>query len=316
MRKEVLISVVVPIYNVEEYLSKCLNSIIAQTYKNIEIVLVNDGSPDGCGAICDKYAQKDNRIKVFHIPNGGVAKARQMGVEKSSGEYIVFVDPDDWLPADSIDVLHSNMSEDIDLVVGSRIIHKGNEQIKVPLHPQTLSRDEYLNLLLALETPMVPWGKIYRRSLFDKDSFPNVKMTQDLLMNIEISIRLRGVKIVNSLVYNYLSRIDSTCLKNRRTFDNEKELCMIIQKTLIKNNVYNQFKTSYFKGVLALMFSTINSKNSVNTKSTLVLNTYNELRKVRLSKKQLIKLYAIRFKSFKFIVRKLISLKLLIKNIL
>ena len=94
---EKTISVIVPIYNVEKYLDRCLKSIINQTYKNLEIILIDDGSPDNCGTICDEYAKKDNRIKVVHKDNGGLVKARNTGLDIATGEYISFIDPDDWI---------------------------------------------------------------------------------------------------------------------------------------------------------------------------------------------------------------------------
>ena len=101
-----LISIIVPIYNVEDYLCKCVDSILTQTYKNIEVILVNDGSIDNCGKICDEYALKDNRVKVIHKKNGGIADARNAGLEICCGDYIGFVDSDDWIAEDMYEVLH------------------------------------------------------------------------------------------------------------------------------------------------------------------------------------------------------------------
>ena len=95
-----LISVIVPVYNVEKYLSKCVESILAQTYKDLEIILVDDGSPDNCGAMCDEYAKRDSRVRVIHKENGGVSSARNLGIDAAHGEYICFVDSDDWIETD------------------------------------------------------------------------------------------------------------------------------------------------------------------------------------------------------------------------
>ena len=96
------VSIIVPIYNVEKYLKKCVNSIINQTYKSLEIILVDDGSPDRSGALCDRLAEKDSRIRVIHKANGGVSTARNAGIEAATGEYICFVDSDDWLPENAV----------------------------------------------------------------------------------------------------------------------------------------------------------------------------------------------------------------------
>ena len=100
-----LISIIVPVYKVEPYLNKCVDSIINQTYKNIEIILVDDGSPDNCGKICDDYTKKDSRIKVIHKKNGGLSDARNYGIEASIGDYIMFVDSDDYISANMCEIL-------------------------------------------------------------------------------------------------------------------------------------------------------------------------------------------------------------------
>ena len=111
MKKQDLISIVVPIYNVEKYLEKCINSIIIQTYKNIEIILVNDGSTDSSGKICDIYLKIDKRIKVVHKKNGGLSDARNVGIENAKGKYIAFIDSDDFLDSDFIEILYNLIIE-------------------------------------------------------------------------------------------------------------------------------------------------------------------------------------------------------------
>lgn len=103
---DVLISVIVPIYKVESYLARCVNSILCQTYQNLEVILVDDGSPDRCGAICDTYAKQDERIKVIHKANGGLSSARNAGIDAAAGEYLAFVDSDDWIDADMVETLY------------------------------------------------------------------------------------------------------------------------------------------------------------------------------------------------------------------
>ena len=103
----ILVSVIVPVYKVEFYLSECIESILKQTYQNLEIILVDDGSPDDCGSICDKYAQQDKRIKVFHKNNEGLSEARNYGIERATGDYLSFVDSDDWIEPDMFETLVS-----------------------------------------------------------------------------------------------------------------------------------------------------------------------------------------------------------------
>ena len=122
-----LISIIVPVYNVEQYLDDCLISIINQTYKNIEIILIDDGSTDKSGKICDEYAKKDSRIIVIHKENGGVSSARNAGLRIAKGAYIGFVDPDDWIAEDMYEVLYSNAKKyDADVSVCKYKIVKNN----------------------------------------------------------------------------------------------------------------------------------------------------------------------------------------------
>ena len=105
------ISVIIPVYKVEEYISRCIKSVVDQTYSNLEIILVDDGSPDNCPAICDKWAEKDSRIKVIHKKNGGLSDARNAGMQIASGEFIGFVDSDDWISKEMYQLLYENMKE-------------------------------------------------------------------------------------------------------------------------------------------------------------------------------------------------------------
>ena len=101
-----LVSIIVPVYKVEQYLSRCVDSILQQSYSNLEIILVDDGSPDSCGMICDEYQKKDSRVQVIHKSNGGLSDARNYGIEAAQGKYLAFVDSDDWLDFDMIDILY------------------------------------------------------------------------------------------------------------------------------------------------------------------------------------------------------------------
>ena len=112
-----LISVIVPVYNVEPYLRKCVDSILAQSYSNLEVILVDDGSPDGCGAICDEYAAKDARVRVIHKPNGGISDARNAGLDIMTGDYVTFVDSDDWIDEQHLSSLYALVKGGADIAV-------------------------------------------------------------------------------------------------------------------------------------------------------------------------------------------------------
>ncbi len=196
---------------------------MGQTYPNIEILLIDDGSPDNAGTICDKYAAQDTRIRVFHIPNGGVAKARQLGVENSTGEYIVFVDPDDWLNPDSLEKLYAGIKPEIDIVIGGYRTIKGNLTIDNIQKKQTQDNDTYTSNLLLSNIYPAPWGKLYRKSIFSANSFPNAKKGQDLLMNIEISERIRMAVLIDNCIYNYYQHSQSTIATHNSNFQYEKQ---------------------------------------------------------------------------------------------
>ena len=128
------ISVIIPVYKVEQYIRQCLDSVIGQTYQNLEIILVDDGSPDGCGMICDEYAKKDSRVIVVHQENQGVSVARNVGIEMATGEWIMFVDPDDWLELECCEkVIECVFSKPWDIVYFRHIMHdeKGTQIEKI-----------------------------------------------------------------------------------------------------------------------------------------------------------------------------------------
>lgn len=113
------VSVIIPVYNAEKYLRKCLDSVLAQSFADFEVLLINDGSTDGSGKICDDYAQKDARVKVFHKENGGVSSARNLGLDNATGDWIVFVDSDDYVEKNYFEVINNNLSQEIDVLVFS-----------------------------------------------------------------------------------------------------------------------------------------------------------------------------------------------------
>lgn len=205
MRK--LISVIVPVYNVAEFLPRTINSILAQTYKNFELILVDDGSPDNSGKICDNYGGKDNRIRVFHTPNRGAAAARMFGVEQGVGRWVIFLDGDDTLPESAIQDLVNCNTADYDITIGTLNLNN-KKQFK---HKRTgvLNRNEYIEALLLGEASIGPGAKLFKKELFHIQ-IPCVKHitnNEDLLMLIALATQINTVYINNDIVcYNYLYR--------------------------------------------------------------------------------------------------------------
>lgn len=164
------VSVIIPVYNVEQYLKRCLDSIINQTLKDIEIILVNDGSTDNSLLICEEYAQKDERIKIVTRKNGGLSAARNTGLEHATGDYIGFIDSDDWVDTNFYEKLYNAAIEnDCDITFGD-IIRKGEKKHKIRLNIQNIEVAENIydkiNLARNVKNPGV-WNKIYKKYLFD-----------------------------------------------------------------------------------------------------------------------------------------------------
>lgn len=192
-----LVSIIVPVYKKKDTIQRCINSICKQSYNNIEIILIDDGCPDGCGEVCDKLAENDDRIVVYHQKNQGVSVARNNGVSYSKGEYISFVDADDVLENDFIIKLLNCFKADVDIVVGS------NKPVKKYFERELTSKKAIEAMILDNNFGVNVWGKIYnRRIIMAKDFVPGLKMGEDMLALIRFIDRAK--KIVYTSESNYL----------------------------------------------------------------------------------------------------------------
>lgn len=219
------ISVIVPIYNVEKYLRRCINSIQQQTYTNIEIILVDDGSPDGSGKICDELAGSDDRIHVVHKTNGGLSSARNTGLEIAQGEYVTFVDSDDWIVSDiyekCIDVALSTKCDVVDYKI---IYTNGKEKIsKIEHEPISIVEGEAIlfDYLYRGQTEICPFSvcrKLYERKLFHNVSFPVGMVNEDIATNFKLLQKAKKLVHINYIGYYYFQNSDSItngALRNR-----------------------------------------------------------------------------------------------------
>ena len=212
-----LISVIVPIYNVELYLNRCVDSILNQTYKNLEIILVDDGSKDLCGAICDAYAEHDNRIIVIHKENGGLSDARNAGLEIIKGKYVTFIDSDDWVEATYVECLYKLLTEN-DADLSSCYLYnidENNHLYNSPIKDENVfvwDRKKTLsNLLTGNKFQASVCGKLFLSMFFTKMKFrfPVGRLFED--MPVTYSILLKANKIIfgNYALYNYFIRSQS-----------------------------------------------------------------------------------------------------------
>lgn len=203
-----LISVIVPIYKVEKYLDKCVQSIVEQTYKNLEIILVDDGSPDNCPKMCDEWAEKDARIKVIHKENGGLSDARNFGVKASNGEYIAFVDSDDYVASNYIEYLYgilADNSADISCCGMVRTENRTTEYYTNDALPpvQLLTgRDACKKLLGELYLVLVTaCGRLYRNEIVKKHPFPEGRIHEDEATTCKYYYESEKVVVGNSCLY-------------------------------------------------------------------------------------------------------------------
>ena len=210
-----LISIIVPIYNVEQYLNKCVDSIINQIYTNIEIILVDDGSPDRCGEICDEYSKQDNRIKVIHKKNGGLSDARNVAIDIAKGEFLTFIDSDDTVSMDYIETLYRLVEKyQCKLSVGQWQTYKEGTPLKI----RKVKRKEILYespqkavsaMFYQEEFDNAACGKLYHRSLFIDIRFPVGLVFEDDYTVYQLLFKSDKVVYTNHIIYYYLLRADS-----------------------------------------------------------------------------------------------------------
>ena len=206
------ISVIVPIYKVEPYLRKCLDSICTQTYENLEIILVDDGSPDGCGAICDEYAARDGRVKVIHKPNGGLSDARNAGLEIMTGTYVTFVDSDDWLTEDAVSSLYDlAIQTGAELVIGScdRVFDDSSNTVGQSSSDAYIVLDKLQAVSHFLHNGCAAWGRLYERRIHEDIFFPIGEINEDEAIILNVIDRCTSVVISEKVIYHYRLRNDS-----------------------------------------------------------------------------------------------------------
>ena len=226
-----LISIIVPVYQVEKYLEKCINSIIAQTYKNLEIILVDDGSTDSCPAICDRFKEEDSRIKIIHQENGGLSLARNVGLEHATGDFIGFVDSDDWIEPNMYEVLMSALQETgADIAVCDRQIETSDPKlISIDItscERKLYSSEEALRMIINKERFIYSyvWNKLYKRTILANIQFLNNTIYEDILWTPQVVGNTKLLVCVDCPYYHYQSRAESL------THNNQNEVQRLLNK--------------------------------------------------------------------------------------
>lgn len=257
-----LISIIIPMYNVENYISECLNSVISQNYKNLEIVVVDDGSTDNSYKITSEYCKQDNRIKIFRKKNGGLSEARNFGIENSFGKYLFFLDSDDFIPDYAIAYLYKLITlYETNISIGAHTILKNNRNIYKGIgieKTKTLSTKEVLNeILLDKEIDLSTWGKLYKRELFCSIRFPEGKAFEDTATTYKLFYLSEKIAVGGKPVYFYRIRSNSITTatdfsKKMQLIENTNEMC----ESII--SLYPELKNSAEKRIVWAYFSTLN----------------------------------------------------------
>lgn len=275
-----LISVIIPVYKVEKYLEKCIESVLKQTYTNLQIILVDDGSPDNCGKICDEYAKKDSRIEVIHKANGGLSDARNVGINRANGRYIGFVDSDDYIKEDMYEKLINLIKEynaDVsicnlyDVIDGKEYVRNKDNGI------HEYSRIDILKeILLDKNIQSYAWNKLYKKELFDEIKYPIGKKYEDIGTTFYLFEKCNKIVVTSEPEYYYLKRADS--LVNNVTESTILDYTeIIIQRYLyIKQNIeeLRKYNNYYLTKTLITANNDIKTLKNVSEK---MKERYNEL---------------------------------------
>ena len=269
MNGSIKVSIIIPVYKVEKYLEKCIQSVINQTYENLQIILVDDGSPDNCGKICDEYAKKDHRIEVIHKSNGGLSDARNKGLEIAKGEYIGFVDSDDYIEADMYEVLYNLLKQynaDVS-ICNFYTVSQGKISIKNADNGiNEYNRIEILKeILLDKNIQSYAWNKLYKKELFDEIKYPIGKKYEDIGTTFYLLEKCNKVVVTGKSEYYYINRQDSIVNNvTESTITDYIELIMqrydYIEKNIKELSSYNK---DYLKRILKTAEKDIKSLNEV-----------------------------------------------------
>lgn len=238
---EELVTIVVPVYKVEKYIDKCINSILNQTYKNLEIILVDDGSPDTCGEICDNYAKQDIRIKAIHKENGGLSDARNAGIDVATGRFISFIDSDDYIDTEYIELLYRTIVKDkSDMAISSHkvIYENGTILEKATGEKSILNSKEVLKRILYDDgIDLSAWAKLYKMELFKEIRYPKGRLFEDAATTYKLIDRCKSISIISKSTYNYVIRRSSITNENF----SEKKMDLIISTEEMCNYVKKKY---------------------------------------------------------------------------
>lgn len=278
MLKNKKLSIIVPVYNVEKYLKKCVDSIIIQTYKDYEIILVDDGSKDNSCNICDEYAKKYDNIKVVHKANGGLSSARNVGIKNSSGQYLMFIDSDDFLYDDKcLEKLANNFTYDI---IQYKMVYYYEKKDKyVELKSLYAKENKYTNILKELvendNFSVSACNKIVKRDIIIDNSiyFDETLLSEDIDWSLSLYLKATSIKIVDENIYVYRQQREGSITSKMRS-KNIESLYYIINKWLNYNYDNNKIKNIYFNYLSYQWLILVSNINKTNCNNNLKNSIY------------------------------------------
>lgn len=245
---DALISIIVPVYNVEKYLPRCLDSLINQSYNDLEIIVIDDGSNDSSSQICEDYSQKDNRISVYHKINGGLSDARNTGIQYVTGEYLTFIDSDDYVQSDYIKTLYENLinyNADISICSFEKLIEGQKPSINIKGRVEILDQDKCMLQILGGKLGLqftTAWGKIFKRDVFNELRFPKGKVHEDIFLAHYWFSKVKKVVYTSSQFYYYMFREDSITSKERSNTFTNCDIIEAVEERLIFFKSWNNGK--------------------------------------------------------------------------
>lgn len=272
------VTISVPVYNTKQYLATCLDSLINQTLKDIEIIIVDDGSTDGSGEICDEYAKKDNRIKVFHKENGGLASARQVGLDNTTGEYYTVCDSDDWVELNLYEKLYNKaIEDDYDMTYCDIYFnYEKGYQSKHSCHIPKLDKDSLIRDALAHKITMNTFNRIYKTELFKKYGIsyePGINQGEDSLIFKKQILHPIHIGYINEPLYHYRRIINGNSYTNNLTKKSIEQI-EFIRNWEKENFDENKFGEELFIGRINLAFAAIRAKDMDNIYYKKINNQY------------------------------------------
>lgn len=243
-----LISVIVPIYKVEAYLDECVQSILSQTHKQLEIILVDDGSPDGCPAMCDAWVEKDSRIRVIHKENGGLSDARNVGIDAATGDYIAFVDSDDWIVPEMYEKMLAALKKENADICACNILSCFPDRIcPWGCGEYTVGGPEQFLKMIYSDTsfPVAAWNKLYPRRMWEEIRFPVGKICEDAFTTYRLVHRAQRIVQIPEALYCYRIRENSIMTSPFRLQRMDEEEAWRVNYEFIRENYPNLKKKAF-----------------------------------------------------------------------